>query len=118
MKYDVRDSVEFKRSIENKKAYQLSLKYQQDMSKLGIAVHNHFADECTIDFCCCKGDNMPELKGDNGQVYSKTDYKTYLPSYKTAIKQALEELYDKVKHGDLEHQQWLKNEFDNYIKNY
>lgn len=26
-----------------------------------------------------------------------------------------EDLYQKIKHGDAEHQQWLKNEIDNFL---
>lgn len=75
------------------------------MGELGIAVHNHFSNECTIDFCCCEGDN---LEG--------TNYRHYIPSFRSSAKQLFEELFEEIKHGDQEHQDWLKNKMDEFIK--
>lgn len=33
---------------------------------------------------------------------------------KEKVKEALEDIYEKAKHGDEEHQKWLKEFFDNY----
>ena len=115
---DYRDTIEGARRFKNPEIYQKTLEFQQEMAKLGVAWHNHFSDECTIDFCCCMGDNMKELTGAGGVKYPPTDYKHYIPSFRTAIKQALEELFDEVKHGDKEHQKWLKDKFDSFAKNY
>jgi len=118
MKFNYTKTEEGKRRFENKEAYQISLKYQSDMGKLGIAAHNHFSNECTVDFCCCEGDNIKELRGCDGQVYPATQYKIYIPSFKSAIKLALEELFEECKHGDREHQDWLENKFNNYLRQY
>lgn len=105
MTYNYLESEEFKRRFENKEAYELSLKFQSDMANLGIAWHNTFSDECTVDFSCCCGTNLEGCP----------DYHTYIPSNYTVVKLALEELFEKVKHGDNQHQDWLKNEFKKYL---
>ena len=101
MNIDYRETEEGKRRFENKEAYELSLKYQQDMANIGIAVHNHFANECTIDFCCCEKDG--------------NKYHTFIPSFRTFLKENLNKLYEECKHGDEEHQLWLKNKFNEYL---
>lgn len=101
---DYAKSEEGKRRFDNPEIYQKSLDFQSEMGKLGVAWHNHFADECTIDFCCCEGDNMKD-----------TDYKHYIPSFRQVVKLALEELLEECKHGDQEHQDWLENKFKNYL---
>lgn len=111
---DYRNSIEGKRRFENSEIYGLTLQFQDNLRKLGVAWHNVFADECTIDFCCCQGDNMEAL----GEEYPNTDYKHYLPSYKEVIKLALDELYEECKHGDQDHQDWLKNKFNSYLNTY
>lgn len=111
---DYSKSIEGKRRFSNPKIYELTLEFQKNLGKLGVVWHNTFADECTIDFCCCQGDNMESL----GEDYPATNYKHYLPSYREVIKLALEELYEECKHGDKEHQDWLKNKFKSYLKQY
>lgn len=115
---DYKTTEEGRRRFENTEIYEETLKFQKRLASLGVAWHNHFSDECTIDFCCCQGDNMRELKGDNGEIYPATAYQFYIPSFKEVIKLALEELYEECKHGDKEHQDWLKNKFNSYFKNY
>lgn len=113
---DYRYELEGKRRFDNPSIYKKTLEFQNEMAKLGVAWHNHFANECTIDFCCCQGDNMKEIISENGTVYPATNYKHYIPSFRTVIKDALDELYEEVKHGDLEHQRWLRNKFNDYVK--
>ncbi len=115
---DYKETEEGARRFANSEIYKKSLDFQKDMKLMGVAWHNHFADECTIDFCCCEGDNLPKIDGDNGKTYPATDYRFYIPSFRSVIKLALEELYEECKHGDQEHQDWLKNKFDVYLKQY
>ncbi len=70
-KGDVRNEPSFKRCTDNPEAYKLSLKFQEDMAKIGVAWHNNFSNECTIDFCCCLGGG---------------DYKMHVPQSKDAHK--------------------------------
>lgn len=116
MRYDYRETEEGKRRFENPEIYQATLDFQNKMAELGVAWHNHYSDECTIDFCCCQGDNM----GECGETikYPATKYQTWIPSFREVIKWALEELYEECKHGDKEHQDWLKNKFDKYLEQY
>jgi hypothetical protein len=97
---DYRDTVEGKRSFENKGIYKLTFNFQQKMAKLGVAWHNHFSNECTDDFNCCCG---------NG------DYQHYIPSFRTAIKQAFKEYYEEIKHIDKDG--LLKTHLDKFINN-
>lgn len=90
---DYKKTIEGKRRFENPQLYQKTLDFQKEMAANGVAWHNHFSDECTIDFCCCIGDNM---KGENVD----TNYTHFIPSFKTAIKQAFEEYYEEVKQLD------------------
>ena len=39
--------------IKNPDAYTVSVEFQRKMAQLGIAWHNVFSNECTIDFECC-----------------------------------------------------------------
>lgn len=105
MGYNYLETEEGKRRFENKQVYELSLKFQQDLKELGVAWHNVFSDECTTDFCCCCGDNLDD-----------TNYSIYLPSYRSVVKLALEELFEITKHGDQEHQDWLENKFKEYLE--
>jgi hypothetical protein len=102
---DYRITEEGKRRFDNPEIYEKTLKFQTEMGKLGVAWHNHFANECTADFCCCEGDNMDD-----------TSYKHYVPSFRTAIKVALDELYEKVKH--LDNQGQIKRNFDRFAYEY
>ena len=104
---DYRDSEEGKRRFANPEIYQKTLDFQEEMGKAGVAWHNHYSDECTIDFCCCQGDNL-----------SNTKYTTYIPSNREVVKQALSDLFEIVKHGDAEHQKWLKDKFDSFSYNF
>lgn len=79
------DTIEGKRRFKNPDIYKKTLDFQNQMKDLGIAWHNHFADECTIDFACCCGDK---------------DYKHYIPSFRTVIKQAFNDYYEEIKHLD------------------
>lgn len=100
------ETEEGKRRFNNPEIYQATLDFQNKMKDLGVAWHNHFADECTVDFCCCVGDNPKDLK---------TSYNHFIPSYREVVKLVLDELYEECKHGDLEHQMWLKNKFKQYL---
>ena len=99
-KYDIRDTESFKRCIENPEVYRESIKFQNFLAQHGIAWHNTFSNECTEDFSCCEGDGQ---------------YKTYLPSYYNFAKTIFEELFQKIKHGDMEHQMWLENEMKSFL---
>jgi cytosine/adenosine deaminase-related metal-dependent hydrolase len=89
---DYRNTVEGSRRFANPDIYQKSLDFQEEMARHGIAWHNHYADECTPDFCCCHGDNL-----------SDTSYHTYIPSFRAVVKQALDELKEKVSDKDRAH---------------
>jgi hypothetical protein len=101
MKDDYRYSIEGKRRFENPELYKKFLEFQKEMKEYKVAIHNPFANECTMDFCCCEGDG---------------DYLHYFPSERVIIKQALEELYQEIKHGDEEHQDWLKNKMNEFLR--
>lgn len=116
MTHDYRNTEEGQRRFSNPEIYKVTLDFQKKMGELGIAWHNHYSDECTIDFCCCQGDNMGQ-HGDKIK-YPATNYNTWIPSFKEVIKLALEELYEECKHGDKEHQNWLKNKFNDYLNKY
>lgn len=106
MGYNYLETEEGKRRFENPKVYDLTLKFQEDLKKHGVAWHNVFSDECTQDFSCCCGTSL-----DNG-----IQYNTFLPSYRSVVKLALQELFEIVKHGDKKHQDWLEDEFKKYLK--
>lgn len=46
----------FKRCIEHKKIYKVTVWWQGFLHFFGIAWHNSFSDECTKDFNCCEPD--------------------------------------------------------------
>lgn len=98
--FDVRDTQSFQRCINNPEVYKKSVEFQNYLYENDIAWHNNVANECTIDFCCCQGDG---------------DFDTNLPSYYSFAKEILEELFQKIKHGDQEHQDWLENEMKKYL---
>ena len=102
MERDYRKTKAGKRRFENKELYKQSLDFQTALAKEGIAWHNVFADECTVDFCCCEGDGK---------------YHTHLPSFYGSAKQLFKELFDDIKHGDQEHQDWLENKLNDFLKN-
>lgn len=83
--------------------YKITLEFQKQLASHGIAWHNPFSNECTVDFCCCKGDGK---------------YNAYFPSYEEVIKQFCSELFEETKHGDEEHQKWLKNKIDTFRKKF
>jgi hypothetical protein len=99
MNYD--QTIEGQRRISNPVIYEKSLQFQKEMKECGVAWHNHFADECTIDFACCCGD-MPEL------------YNHHIPSFRIAIKQAFEEYYQEIIQFDGSGH--LKRHMDKFIK--
>lgn len=101
MQKDYRKTKSGKRRFGNPAIYKKSLEFQKYLKENGIAWHNVFADECTIDFCCCEGDG---------------DYHTHFPSYYASAKVLFKELFDKIKHGDKEHQDWLWNEMQQFLK--
>lgn len=101
MKYNYLETQAAKRRFENKDLYVKSLEFQNALKGNGIAWHNIFSDECTEDFCCCEGDG---------------NYHTYFPSYYSVVKQIFAELFERIKHGDQEHQDWLKNKMDRFLK--
>lgn len=107
MSYDYRETIEGKRRFSNPEIYRKSLEFQKEMQKLGVAWHNQFADECTHDFCCCEGDNL-----------MGSDYKHYIPSFRTVLKDALDDLFEVCKHGDEDHQNWLRDKFNEYLKEF
>ncbi len=86
MQYDYRKTVEGKRRFGNKAIYAQTLEFQKKMAEQGVAWHNHFSDECTIDFCCCQGDGK---------------YEHHIPSFTVAIKQAFAEYYEEIKAFDV-----------------
>ena len=98
---DYRESIEGKRRFSEQKAYRESLHFQKVMQDLGIAWYNHFSNECTIDFCCCEGD---------------CKYNHHIPSFYSHTKQIFEELFEEIKHGDKEHQDWLKNKMNEFLQ--
>lgn len=102
MKYNYLETEEGVRRFKEKEIYSLTLEFQEKLKEHGVAWHNTFSDECTVDFCCCEGDG---------------NYKYYLPSYRSVVKQALQELFEECKHGDQEHQDWLENKFKEYLRN-
>jgi len=71
MREDYRNSLAGIRRFNNPELYQKTLEMQKAFKENGIAWHNPFADECTIDFCCCTGEG---------------NYDTYFPSYERALK--------------------------------
>lgn len=89
------------RRMNNPELYKKSLEFQALLKKNGIAWHNVFADECTADFSCCEGD------GANSVCF---------PSYYSSAKQLFRELYEQIKHGDKEHQEWLWNAMEKFLK--
>ena len=101
MTHDYTKEIAGIRRFSDKETYVKSLDFQDFLKTKGIAWHNVFADECTLDFCCCEGDG---------------DYKTHFPSYHSSAKQLFQELFERIKHGDKEHQDWLKNEMDKFLK--
>lgn len=101
MEKDYRKTKSGLRRFNNPEIYQKSLEFQNYLKSKGIAWHNVFADECTADFCCCVGDG---------------DYLAHFPSYYGSAKQLFKELFDKIKHGDQEHQDWLWNEMQKFLK--
>lgn len=111
------DSVEGKRRFENKEVYKKTLDFQNEMKKHGIAWHNHFANECTIDFCCCEGDNVKKLHGNNGEIYPASEYKHYIPSYRTVIKEAFQELLDDCKNFKKHEQLELQKKINKILLN-
>jgi hypothetical protein len=102
MKHDYRKTKAGQRVSFDSETYRKSLEFQKYLKSKGIAWHNVFANECTIDFCCCVGDGK---------------YTAHFPSYYSSAKQLFDELFEKIKHGDTAHQQWLKNEMDSFLKN-
>jgi hypothetical protein len=101
MEKDYRKTKSGIRRFGDPETYQKSLEFQNFLQSKGIAWHNVFADECTIDFSCCEGDG---------------EYLTHFPSYYASTKQLFEELFEKIKHGDKKHQEWLWNEMQKFLK--
>lgn len=60
-----------------------------------------------------KKDVCVEMKRTRGAVDSRLRFLK-----KPNLKEALDELFEQVKHGDQEHQKWLRNKFDEFLKNY
>ena len=110
---DYRETTEGKRRFDNPELYEKTLAFQTQMAENGIAWHNHFSDECTIDFCCCNGDNLKEFKGSGGKIYPETKYKHYIPSFTTVIKQAFTEYYETVKSTDKDGK--IKKSIDRFV---
>jgi len=54
MNYDYRLTPAGIRVSKHPRIYKLTVVGQWILYKIGIAVHNHFADECTPDFNCCE----------------------------------------------------------------
>ena len=88
------------RRFSDKETYAKSLEFQYFLKTKGIAWHNTFADECTIDFCCCEGDG---------------EYKLHLPSYYSSAKQLFSELFEQIKPIDKEGQNLLKSKMDSFL---
>lgn len=100
---DYRETDAGKRRFANPEIYQETVKFQDYLKSMGIAWHNPFSNECTIDFACCMGDR---------------DYHTYFPSYGKAVEQFTNELFEHIKHGNDEHKEWLKTEIKVFFRKY
>lgn len=100
---DYRYTLSGLRRFNNPDVYQKTLEFQKEMKLLGVAWHNPFSNECTQDFCCCTGDGK---------------YNVYFPSYEEVVKQFCSELFEATKHGDQEHQEWLKNKIELFRKDF
>ena len=94
------ETMAYVRTKSDPDVYAKSVEFQHYLGEHGIAWHNVFADECVADFNCCTGSE---------------NFDTYFPSYLTFLKQIFAELFDAIKHGDQEHQDWLKNELNQFL---
>lgn len=101
MEKDYRKTKAGERRFNNPKIYRESRRFQQILAENGIAWHNVFADECTADFSCCEGDG---------------EYYVHLPSYYSMAKQLFTELFEQIRHGDQEHQDWLWQKMEHFLK--
>ena len=90
-----------KRRFANPEVYQKTLEFQKYLQENGIAWHNPYSDECTDDFGCC------EPLG---------DYSDRIPSHNTWLKRLFARLFDDIKHGDQEHQDWLEDKINTFLK--
>lgn len=100
---DYRYTLSGLRRFNNPDVYKKTLEFQKYLKENGIAWHNPFSNECTVDFCCCNGDGK---------------YNSYFPSYEVVVKQFCNELFEETKHGDKEHQDWLKYKIESFRKEF
>jgi len=88
----------------NAEIYKKTLEFQKYLREHGIAWHNFYANECTIDFDCCEG-----------KAIGKVPVTISAPSERIVVKTAFENLFEEIKHGDQEHQDWLKEKMDKFL---
>lgn len=103
MDFDYRFTLSGIRRFNSPDVYIKTVEFQNFLKENGIAWHNSFSNECTSDFSCCVGDGK---------------YHSYLPSYEVLLKQFCNDLFEEVKHGDTDHQDWLKSKIESFRKNY
>lgn len=105
---DYRESQAGKRRFNNSEIYQKTLEFQAYLRSKGIAWHNFYSNECTIDFDCCESKSI-----------GKIPVSLSIPSERIIVKTAFENLFEDIKHGDAEHQKWLHEKMKEFLnKNY
>lgn len=101
--FDYRLTESGKRRFGNPELYLKTVEFQNFLDENGVAWHNPFSNECTMGFECCMGTG---------------NHKHYFPSYQTLVKDFCKELFEDIKHGDQEHQDWLENRIETFLKVY
>lgn len=92
------------RRFNNPDVYRKTVEFQKFLKEHGVAWHNSFANECTIDFCCCEGDGK---------------YNAYLPSYESMIKQFSHDLMKELEGClDAKHKKLVQAKLETFRKNY
>lgn len=104
---DYRESLSGKRRFSNPEIYKKTLEFQEYLRGKGIAWHNFYSNECTIDFDCCQDKSI-----------GKIPISLSIPSEDIILKTFSGELFEEIKHGDQEHVDWLKNKIEEFTKNY
>jgi hypothetical protein len=61
-RHDYRMSREWVRCLNHPKLYKITNFIQNILLKVGISIHNSFANECTQDFSCCAINSNPFIK--------------------------------------------------------
>lgn len=102
---DYRETAAGKRRFSSPDIYLETLEFQRYLRSKGYAWHNPFSDECTIDFDCCSDKSI-----------GKPPVIASFPSERTIVRTALENLYEEIKHGDEDHQKWLKEKIYKFLQ--